>query len=1237
MVGRTETDGSPIERLIRERVLVIDGAMGTMIQQEKLTEQDFRGDLFGSHPTDLKGNNDLLVLTRPDVIRRIHTKYLEAGADIIETNTFSATLLGQAEYGLSHVARDINRRAAEIAREAVRDFEAAHPGEKRFVAGAIGPTNKTCSMSPDVNNPAFRAVTFDELVNNYYEQVEELVAGGVDILLPETTFDTLNLKAAIFAIESFFNKTGKRLPVMLSVTITDASGRTLSGQTVEAFWYSVMHARPLSVGINCALGAQDMRPYIEELSKLADCAISCYPNAGLPNPLSDTGYDETPPVTSGFLREFAESGLVNIVGGCCGTTPDHIRAIAAAVRGVKPRRVHRQSLAFRASGLEPLRVTEQGGSFLMVGERTNVTGSPKFAQLIKAGDFDAALAVARQQVENGANIIDVNFDEGLLDSEACMTKFLNLIASEPDIARVPVMIDSSKWSVLEAGLKCVQGRAIVNSISLKEGEEKFLHDARLCQSYGAAVVVMAFDEQGQAATKDDKVRICQRAYKLLTEVVGMRPDAIIFDPNVLTVATGMEEHANYAVDFIEAVREIKQTCPGARTSGGISNISFSFRGNNKVREAMHAAFLYHAIKAGLDMGIVNAGMLEVYEEVDPELLEKVEDVLLNRRPDGTERLIELADRVKDQGRTKIKDEQAWRQTSVEERLSHALVKGITDFIDEDTEEARQKYPRPLDVIEGPLMDGMKVVGDLFGSGKMFLPQVVKSARVMKKAVAFLLPYMEAEKAKNPAARAQGKFLIATVKGDVHDIGKNIVSVVLACNNYEVIDLGVMVSCETILAKAKEIGADAIGLSGLITPSLDEMIHNASEMERLGFKVPLLIGGATTSKAHTAIKIAPSYSGVVTHVLDASLVVGVMGDLMNPAKSQAFEKNLKKDQEEIRVRYAASRGEARFTSIEEARTQKHAIDWETTRIDKPETLGIQVFDNIPLEDIVPYIDWSPFFWTWELKGLYPSILQHAKWGAEARSLMRDAEAMLEDIVRNKRFRARAVMGIWPANSIGDDIEIYGDDERRDDPLWTFHFLRQQREKSDDKTFLCLSDYVAPKTSGRRDYLGGFAVTSGEEVDTFADSFKARHDDYNSIMVKALGDRFAEALAEMMHKKARLIWGYGREERLTPEDLIRERYRGIRPAPGYPACPDHTEKLTLWRAMQVEERVGIKLTESMAMYPGGSVSGWYFSHPEAAYFRVGAISQDQVREYSQRKNMPLAEVEKWLRPNLGYEPA
>ena len=1215
---------------------MIDGAMGTMIQQEKLTEQDFRGDLFGSHPTDLKGNNDLLVLTRPDVIRRIHTKYLEAGADIIETNTFSATLLGQAEYGLSHVARDINLHAAQIAREAVRDFEASHPGEKRFVAGAIGPTNKTCSMSPDVNNPAFRAVTFDELVTNYYEQVEALVAGGVDILLPETTFDTLNLKAAIFAIESFFTKTGKRLPVMLSVTITDASGRTLSGQTVEAFWYSVMHARPMSVGINCALGAQDMRPYIEELAKLADCAVSCYPNAGLPNPLSDTGYDETPPVTSGFLREFAESGLVNIVGGCCGTTPDHIRAIAAAVRGVKPRRLHRQSLAFRASGLEPLRLEQEGSSFLMVGERTNVTGSPKFAQLIKAGDFDAALAVARQQVENGANIIDVNFDEGLLDSEACMTRFLNLIASEPDIARVPVMIDSSKWSVLEAGLKCVQGRAIVNSISLKEGEEKFLHDARLCQSYGAAVVVMAFDEQGQAATKEDKVRICQRAYRLLTEVVGMRPDAIIFDPNVLTVATGMEEHANYAVDFIEAVREIKKTCPGARTSGGISNISFSFRGNNKVREAMHAAFLYHAIKAGLDMGIVNAGMLEVYEEIEPELLEKVEDVLLNRRPDATERLIELADRVKDQGRTKVKDEQAWRQNPVEERLSHALVKGITDFIDEDTEEARQKYPRPLDVIEGPLMDGMKVVGDLFGSGKMFLPQVVKSARVMKKAVAYLLPFMEAEKAQNPSARAQGKFLIATVKGDVHDIGKNIVSVVLACNNYEVIDLGVMVSCESILAKAKEIGADAIGLSGLITPSLDEMIHNAAEMERLGFTIPLLIGGATTSKAHTAIKIAPAYSGVVTHVLDASLVVGVMGDLMNPAKRRDFEKNLKKDQEEIRTRYAASRSDARFAAIEEARAQKHEIDWANTRIDRPETLGIQVFDDIPLEDIVPYIDWSPFFWTWELKGLYPSILQHAKWGPEARTLMRDAEAMLEDIVRHKRFRARAVLGIWPANSVGDDIEIYGDDERREDPLWTFHFLRQQREKSDDKTFMCLSDYVAPKTSGRRDYLGGFAVTSGEEVDIYADSFKARHDDYSSIMVKALGDRFAEALAEMMHKKARCFWGYGREERLTPEDLIRERYRGIRPAPGYPACPDHTEKLTLWKALQVEERVGIKLTESMAMYPGGSVSGWYFSHPEATYFRVGSVSQDQIQDYARRKNMTLAEVEKWLRPNLGYEP-
>jgi 5-methyltetrahydrofolate--homocysteine methyltransferase len=1231
-----DTSKSPLSQLLEDRIVVIDGAMGTMIQQEKLTEDDFRGDLFGAHPTDLKGNNDLLVLTRPDVIRRIHLKYLEAGADIIETNTFSATALGQAEYGLSHVAGDINRRAAQVAREAVLEFEAQHPGERRFVAGAIGPTNKTCSMSPDVNNPAYRAVTFDDLVQNYYDQVDNLVAGGVDLLLPETTFDTLNLKAAIFAIESFFKHTGKRLPVMLSVTITDASGRTLSGQTVEAFWYSVMHARPISVGINCALGAQDMRPYIEELSKLADCAVSCYPNAGLPNPLSDTGYDETPHMTSGFLREFAESGLVNIVGGCCGTTPDHIRAIAQAVRGVKPRRFRAQPSAFRVSGLEPLKVPDEGGSFLMLGERTNVTGSPKFAQLIKAQDFESALAVARQQVENGANIIDVNFDEGLLDSEACMTRFLNLIASEPDIARVPVMIDSSKWSVIEAGLKCLQGRAIVNSISLKEGEEKFLGQARLCQSYGAAVVVMAFDEEGQAATKADKVRICQRAYKLLTEVVGMRPDSIIFDPNVLTVATGMEEHANYALDFIEAVGEIKRTCPGARTSGGISNVSFSFRGNNKVREAMHSAFLFHAIRSGLDMGIVNAGMLEVYEEIEPELLVRVEDVLLNRRPDATERLIEFAELVKNQGRIKVKDEQAWRQGTVEERLSHALVKGITDFIDEDTEEARKKHPRPLDVIEGPLMDGMKVVGDLFGAGKMFLPQVVKSARVMKKSVAYLLPYMEAEKANNPAARAQGKFLIATVKGDVHDIGKNIVSVVLACNNYEVIDLGVMVSCETILAKAKEIGADAIGLSGLITPSLDEMIHNAAEMERQGFSIPLLIGGATTSRAHTAIKIAPSYSGVVTHVLDASLVVGVMSDLLNPEKAKNFQAQLKKDQEEIRIRYAASRSEAKFVTIEEARSQKHVIDWQHTAIDAPAMIGTRIYDDIPLEEIVPYIDWSPFFWTWELKGLYPSILQHAKWGAEARSLMRDAEAMLSDIIQNKRFRARAIVGIWPANSDGDDVVIYGD-EARQDPLWRFHFLRQQREKTDDKTFICLSDYVAPAESGRRDYLGGFAVTSGEEVDHYADHFKSRHDDYSSIMAKALGDRFAEALAEMMHKKVRELWGYGLTEKFSPEDLIRERYRGIRPAPGYPACPDHTEKQILWHALGVEDKIGIKLTESMAMYPGGSVSGWYFAHPEANYFRVGQISRDQVQDYARRKNMSVREIEKWMRPNLGYEPS
>ncbi len=1232
MLKNPETEKYQILRqLLSERILILDGAMGTMIQRHRLEETDFRGERFKNHPRDLKGDNDLLNLTRPEVIANIHRKYLESGADIIETNTFNSTRVSQSDYGLEDIIYELNKSGAQIARGVADQFMAQNPGRHCFVAGSLGPTNKTLSISPDVNNPSFRAVTFHEMVDSYYEQVSGLVDGGVDILLPETVFDTLNLKAAIFAIEKFFDERNVRMPVMLSVTITDASGRTLSGQTVEAFWYSVMHAKPLSVGINCALGAKEMRPYIEELSKIAECYISCYPNAGLPNPLSDTGYDETPGVTSSFLEEFAQSGFINIVGGCCGTTPEHIRAIAQGVRSIAPRRIPKRPPATRLSGLEPLKI--EGDTFIMVGERTNVTGSPQFARLIKANDFDGALAVARQQVENGANIIDVNFDEALLDGEGCMTRFLNLISSEPDIARVPIMIDSSKWSVIEAGLRCVQGKCVVNSISLKEGEEKFLHQARLAMRYGAAVVVMAFDEQGQAANRADKVRICQRAYKLLTEKVGMDPTDIIFDPNILTVATGIEEHNNYAVDFIEAVREIKATCPGVRTSGGVSNISFSFRGNNVVREAMHSAFLYHAIKAGLDMGIVNAGMLAVYEDIDKELLELVEDVLLNRRPDATERLIEYAEKVKGTGKTKSKDESIWRNGTVGERLSYALVNGITDYIEQDTEEARQQYERPLDVIEGPLMDGMKIVGDLFGAGKMFLPQVVKSARVMKRAVAYLQPFMEAEKAKAQNARSQGKFIIATVKGDVHDIGKNIVSVVLACNNYEVIDLGVMVPCEKILNTAREVNADIIGMSGLITPSLDEMVYNASEMERRGFKIPLLIGGATTSKAHTAIKIAPQYSGIVEHVQDASLVVGVCNNLLNPEKVDAYTVELRAKQESQRQKYAG-RSERNFVSIEEARAKGFKTDWKNIRIDVPENLDLQILDGIPLEEIVPFIDWSPLFWAWELKGIYPKIFEHKDYGIQARELYKDAQRLMKEIVMNKRFRARAVLGFWPANSVGDDIEIYTDESRKE-VLGTFHFLRQQKEKDGDGIYYCLADFVAPKNSGRRDYIGGFALTAGYEVEDFANTFRAKGDDYSAIMVKALGDRFAEALAEMMHKKARIIWGYGKDENLSYEDLIREKYRGIRPAPGYPACPDHTEKSLLWKLLEVEKNTGISLTENFAMNPPSSVSGWYFAHPESRYFHLGQIARDQVEDYARRKNMAVEIVERWLQHNLDYK--
>ena len=1230
-----------LQNLLRSRIVFLDGAMGTMIQRYKLEEADFRGSLFADHPRDLKGNNDLLSLVRPDIVKDIHRQYLLAGADIVETNTFSATTVAQADYGLENAVFELNKRSAEIAREACAEIMRENPGRRCFVAGAIGPTNRTCSMSPDVNDPGFRAVTFDQLVDAYLEQIRGLAAGGVDLLLPETTFDTLNLKAAIFAIEKFGDESGARIPVMLSVTITDASGRTLSGQTIEAFWNSVRHARPLSVGINCALGALEMRPYVAALSKIADCYVSCYPNAGLPNPLSETGYDETPDATSGFLEEFATAGFLNIVGGCCGTTPEHIAAICQKLRGIPLRQVPPPEPITRLSGLEPLNVRGSGQRpFIMVGERTNVTGSPAFHKLIEKGDFDQALTVARQQVENGANVIDVNFDEGLLDSEACMTRFLNLIASEPDIARAPIMIDSSKWSVIEAGLKCVQGKSIVNSISLKEGEAVFLEHAKLVKRYGAAAVVMAFDEKGQAATKADKVRICKRAYDLLVNRAGFEPQDIIFDPNILTVATGMDEHANYAVDFIEAVREIKSVCPGALTSGGVSNVSFSFRGNNAVREAIHSAFLYHAIRAGLDMGIVNAGMLAVYEDVDKELLEMVEDVLLSRRADATERLVDYAETVKGRGQKKDdKVDEAWRSEPLEARLTHALVKGVATFIDQDVEEARQKYGAPLNVIEGPLMDGMKVVGDLFGQGKMFLPQVVKSARVMKQAVAYLNPFMEEEKAKNANARKQGVFVIATVKGDVHDIGKNIVSVVLACNGYDVIDLGVMVSCEKILATARERGANVIGLSGLITPSLDEMIYDAKEMARQGFTTPLLIGGATTSKTHTAVKIAPHYGHAVARVGDASLVVGVCNNLLNPATRDAFEKQIREDNERVRVRYLDSLSKrAKLVPIAEARTRAFKTDWATVEIAVPEMLGVQVFDDVPLAEVAEYIDWSPFFWTWELKGVYPKIFTHEKWGAQAKELFDDAQKMLKQVIAEKRFRVRAVTAFWPANSVGDDVEIYAGDGPDDAALATFRFLRQQKEKSQaDRPYQCLADFVAPKGSGRRDYIGGFVVTSGREVEAFASEFVAKNDDYSSILAKALGDRVAEAAAEYMHKKMRDQWGFGRSENLTRDEIIAEKYRGIRPAPGYPACPDHTEKLLLWKVLDADANSGVSLTENLAMNPPSSVSGLYFGHPDSSYFQVGNVALDQIEDYARRKQMSLKEVERWLSPNLDYEPA
>jgi 5-methyltetrahydrofolate--homocysteine methyltransferase len=1226
-------------RLLPQRIVVLDGAMGTMIQTYRLDEAGYRGQRFKDWTRDVKGNNDLLNLTQPHLIQAIHRQYLEAGADIIETNTFNSTAISLADYGMESLAFELNVAGAKNARAAADAVMAAETGRVCFVAGALGPTSKTASISGSVSDPAARGVTYDQLAQAYYEQARGLLEGGADVLLIETVFDSLNSKAALFAIAKLFDDLGRRVPVMLSFTITDLSGRTLSGQTVEAYWNSVSHFPLLSIGINCALGPKEMRPFIEELSRLAPIYVSAYPNAGLPNPMLPTGFPETPETLAPQLAEWAAAGWLNIVGGCCGTTAAHITAIAQAVKKCAPRVPPRVEPWLRLSGLEALTIRPDT-NFVNIGERTNVSGSPKFAKLILAGQFEEALAVAKQQVASGAQIIDVNMDEGMLDGVKAMTHFLNLVASEPDIARVPIMIDSSKWAVIEAGLKCVQGKAVVNSISLKEGEDKFIHQARLVRRYGAAVVVMAFDERGQADTVERRKEICARTYKILTEQIGFPPEDIIFDPNILTVATGLEEHNNYAVDFIETTRWIKQNLPRAKVSGGISNISFSFRGNNAVREAMHTAFLYHAIKAGLDMGIVNAGMLGIYGEIPKDLLELVEDVLLNRRPDATERLVAFAESVKKKDKTEA-EEDPWRKGTVEQRLEHALVKGIADYIEADTEEARLKIGRPLAVIEGPLMAGMSVVGDLFGSGKMFLPQVVKSARVMKKSVAWLLPFMEAEKRAGGSARAQGKIVMATVKGDVHDIGKNIVGVVLGCNNYEVIDLGVMVPCEKILHTAREQKADLIGLSGLITPSLDEMAHVAREMQRQGFSLPLLIGGATTSKAHTSVKIAPNYNEPVVHVLDASRAVGVVGHLINPGLKPAFAAQNGAEQEKLRQQHAGQR--VKLVSIDEARRRGPKFDWKEAEIAKPEFTGLRRLSSetgqggalpVSLEDLVPCIDWSPFFHTWELRGRYPSILQHEKHGAQARELFADAQKLLETIVNKKLIAARGVYGFFPANSVGDDVELYTDATRRH-VLATLRFLRQQIEKQDGQPNWCLADFVAGK-SVAEDYIGAFAVTAGIGADELVKQFKAEQDDYNAIMTEALADRLAEAFAEYLHRRVRAEWGYGGSENLSLEQLIGEQYRGIRPAAGYPACPDHTEKWTLWKLLDAETNAGIRLTESCAMWPGSSVSGLYFSAPQSKYFAVGKLDRDQVLDYHRRKGMDLAVVERWLGPWLNYEP-
>lgn len=1227
-----------LKAALQQRILLIDGGMGTMIQSYHLTEADFRGERFRMWPSDLRGNNDLLVLTRPDVIRAIHHDYLDAGADIIETNSFNATSIAMADYKMESLTAEINRVAAELARAVADEWTAKTPDKPRFVAGVLGPTNRTASISPDVNDPGKRNVTFDELTSAYEESVTALIEGGVDLLMIETIFDTLNAKAAYFAIDTVFERLQIHLPVMISGTITDASGRTLSGQTTAAFYHSLRHAKPLSFGLNCALGPAELRPYVQELARISESYVSVHPNAGLPNAFG--GYDLTATDMAVHIREWAESGFLNIVGGCCGTTPDHIRAMAAAVADCAPRALPDLPVACRLAGLEPL-IIDADSMFVNVGERTNVTGSAKFKRLIREENYDEALDIARAQVENGAQIIDINMDEGMLDSEACMVRFLNLIASEPDICRVPIMIDSSKWEVIEAGLKCLQGKGIVNSISMKEGEDKFLEHARMVRRYGAAVIVMAFDEQGQADTRARKFQICQRAYHLLVDKVGFPPEDIIFDPNIFAVATGIDEHNNYAVDFIEAVKDIKTHLPYAMVSGGVSNVSFSFRGNEPVREAIHSVFLYYAIRNGMDMGIVNAGQLAIYEDIPAELKERVEAVVLNTSPDATEALLAIAEKYRGGGEQHQQDpaEQAWRSWPVSKRLEHALVKGMTDFIDEDTEAARLEAARPIEVIEGPLMSGMNVVGDLFGAGKMFLPQVVKSARVMKRAVAYLQPYIEQEKS---AGQSNGRIVMATVKGDVHDIGKNIVGVVLQCNNYEIIDLGVMVPCEKILQTAKEVNADIIGLSGLITPSLDEMVHVAKEMERQGFNLPLMIGGATTSKAHTAVKIEPNYHAPVVYVTNASRAVGVVQNLLSDTLRDDYVAGLRAEYEVVREQHARKQPRTPPVSLDAARANGLQLDWEAYTPPKPQQPGVQTIRDVSIETLRDYIDWTPFFMSWELAGKYPRILSDEVVGEEATRLYQDAQALLDHWQQSRAIQPVAVVGLFPANRIVDDVAIFTDESRQQIRA-TAHFLRQQTDKQslsrNGEVFpnYALADYVAPLQT-KPDYLGMFAVTAGMEEDSLVRAYKEAGDDYNAILAQAICDRLAEAFAEYLHQQVRTrYWGYAPDEQLTNDDLIRENYQGIRPAPGYPACPEHSEKKLIWELLEVEKRIGMKLTDSYAMWPSAAVSGFYFSHPQSRYFAVAAIQRDQIIDYAQRKCISLEEAERWLAPNLGYDPS